>query len=261
MLGRKCARQIWYGFRWWSTGRHTGRILRLFNRGHREEEHAVENLRKMGAIVEDRDPVTGAQTKFSTSWGLIGGERDGKVSNLEEFGLLGKGLLEIKTHGQKSFNQLEAKGLLMHKPEHFIQMQMYMGWSNLAWGLYYAVCKDNDALHLAVVPFRQTMFDQYMDRAEKIIEADTPPARLTEDPTWYECKFCDFKRHCHEGHAPDKNCRTCDNFELELVDAKHPLSEEWFKSEHNFHCKKWRAIIPVDVTREGCDAWLPIQAT
>lgn len=260
IVGRSCAREVWFKFWWWHGVRHTGRMLRLFNRGHREEAHAVENLRKLGAIVEDVD-TAGRQERFSTLWGLFGGERDAKVSNLDEYGLAGAGLLEVKTHNDKSFKNLQNKGLLSAKPEHFIQMQLYMHWMEVDWGLYYAVNKNDDEIYLGVVPARPDVADQYTERARRIIESPLPPKRISEDPSWYVCRFCDFKRHCqgeffttdtgepsHRVHEPDKNCRTCQNIELRLDDDKNA---------HSWFCRKWDAEVPKDFLLQGCDEWRP----
>lgn len=59
-IGRECERQLWYGFRWATMGEaFDGRMLRLFNRGHREEAVFVEELRGIGCDVRDVDPSTG----------------------------------------------------------------------------------------------------------------------------------------------------------------------------------------------------------
>lgn len=252
IIGRTCVREIWYKFRWWHAVRHTGRMLRLFGRGHAEEPRVVAALRNLGAIVKDRND-DGSQTRYSHLWGLFGGEQDSEVSNLEEFGLVGRGLLEIKTHNDKSFNNLKTKGLLSAKPEHFIQMQMYMGWAGYDWGLYWAVNKNDDEVYIAVIPRRPAIAEQYTDRAEGVLRATTPPPRINNDATWWQCRFCDFKRHCHEHAAPAKNCRTCVHVQLRL--GPDPLDTDG----HAWYCSKWRANIPTEVTREGCDQWRPLE--
>lgn len=249
IIGRSCVREVWYKFHWWHATKHTGRILRLFNRGHREEPHVVENLRKLGAVVQDVDNH-GKQERFSHLWGLFGGERDATISNLDDYGLPGSGLLEIKTHNDKSFKNLQNKGLLSAKPEHFVQMQMYMSWMEVEWGLYIAVNKNDDELYAAVIPYRPEIAAQYTDRAREIITNPLPPKRISDDPTWWVCRFCDFKRHCHEDAEPDKNCRTCQHVELRLGDEKDIEAHTWI-------CNLWGGEIPVEFTRKGCDSWEP----
>lgn len=53
MIGEKCERKLVYSFRWAKLPSHGGRILRLFGRGHREEELFVKYLRRIGANVRE----------------------------------------------------------------------------------------------------------------------------------------------------------------------------------------------------------------
>lgn len=53
IIGRKCDREKWYSFRWVGYKQFGGRMLRLFNRGHREEFRFVEYLRSIGAEVRE----------------------------------------------------------------------------------------------------------------------------------------------------------------------------------------------------------------
>jgi hypothetical protein len=32
---------------------------------------------------------------------------------------------------------------------------------------------------------------------------------VSNDPSWFVCKMCDFAEHCHGEKAPAVNCRTC----------------------------------------------------
>lgn len=244
MIGRQCVRQVWYGFRWAKTVRHTGRLLRLFQRGHDEEDRVIKWLRDAGCVVYSRDPETGNQFQRLRFGDHFGGSADGKISNIP--GLDGEGLLEIKTHGDKSFNALQAKGVFSAKPEHYIQMQGYMADHNLPWALYFSVNKNDDTIYLEIVNSRPELAEMYLDRAKEIIVAQSPPPRISQDPTWFVCKFCDFREICHKGEKPAKNCRTCVNFSANIEDGG------WF-------CSHWHATPPDAVTRVGCDSWVPFE--
>lgn len=50
-IGDECARARWYGFRWASQVTFEGRILRLFDRGHKEERRFIEWLELVGAEI------------------------------------------------------------------------------------------------------------------------------------------------------------------------------------------------------------------
>lgn len=246
VLGDKCARKVWYKFRWAKAVQHTGRLLRLFQRGHDEEARIVKWLRDAGAVVYDRDPETGKQFRRERFGGHFGGSGDGKVGNLERFDLEGFGLLEMKTHNDKSFNLLASKGMFSTKPEHWIQMQGYMFDLGLSWGLYSAINKNDDTLYFEIIRARPEIAEQYLDRAQAIIEARSAPPRASEDPTWFICKFCDYREICHKGHGPDKNCRSCVNARADIEGG-------------GWYCEKWHAQLPDNFIEKGCDDWEPIE--
>ena len=59
IIGKDCERALWYDFRWASRRVFSGRMLRLFDTGKREEDRLVRDLRRTGATVLDADPETG----------------------------------------------------------------------------------------------------------------------------------------------------------------------------------------------------------
>src|ERR1051325_394179 len=56
VIGDKCSRKLWYGFRWCKLEQHEPRMRRLFNRGHREEPIFSKILMRMGFHVREIDP-------------------------------------------------------------------------------------------------------------------------------------------------------------------------------------------------------------
>lgn len=52
-IGSPCERELWYGFRWAHEEKFQGRMLRLFNRGHKEEFRFVDYLRRIGCEVRE----------------------------------------------------------------------------------------------------------------------------------------------------------------------------------------------------------------
>ena len=55
LIGGECSREIWYGFRWVKKPKFSGRILRLFNRGHLEEARFIAMLLTIGCQVWQQD--------------------------------------------------------------------------------------------------------------------------------------------------------------------------------------------------------------
>jgi hypothetical protein len=203
-IGEKCARKLWYDFRWCTTTAHPPQLLRLFERGKLEETRFVTWLTNAGVTVWQDDPATGKQFRFTDYKGHFCGEMDG-VGQFDGDTFL----LEFKTSNDASFKSLAANGVKEGKFTHYVQMQIYMGMFGLPKALYMAVNKNNDAIYDEIVEFDKECFDKHVAKAIYIIDAPEPPARLSRDPSWFDCKWCDHHALCHKDKVPNVNCRTC----------------------------------------------------
>lgn len=246
LIGAPCRRQLWYLFRWAATKRFEGRILRLFRRGHQEERTFNADLRAAGCQVIERDPKTGEQWNFSDIGGHFGGSCDGKVLGLVEAPKT-EHILEEKTHSKKSFDDLEKKGVEKSKPQHYDQMQLYMHWSKLKRAYYLAVCKDDDRLYGERIKYDKDRAKALVERARSIIEAPQPLEKIHEDPSWWQCKFCDFRGICRDGDGANVNCRTCVH-----------STPETDTDNARWSCAYWDCDIPPSAQREGCEKHLLI---
>lgn len=207
LIGGKCPRKLWYTFRWSTRSKFPGRIIRLFNRGHLEEGRFVALLRMIGCEFYQFDE-NGDQFRIAGADGHYGGGLDGVVVGVEEVDGVPI-LAEFKTHNSKSFEKLVNEGVYSAKNEHYVQMNQYMGHWSLPFALYLATNKDNDELYGEIVTY-DPVVDQYArQRAERIIYADVPPARISKTSTWYECKYCEHRPVCWNKQSPDRTCRTC----------------------------------------------------
>jgi len=118
-------------------------------------------------------------------------------------------LVEIKTSNTKSFNAVVKNGVQREKPQHYAQMQIYMGYLGLPHAVYLVVCKETDAVHVEEVEFCQEEFDRLKTLARDIIDATEPPPRVADSPLDRVCAWCDFSGICHNGDVPRVDCRTC----------------------------------------------------
>lgn len=206
-IGNECARALWYQFRWADTGRLTGRQLRLFETGDREETRLIENLGAVGVKVWDRDPETGKQIRFTACDGHFALSLDGVLENLKESSQ--PHTFEAKTMNDKNFAALKKDGVEKSKPIYYAQCQIGMHMSGLQRCAFIAVCKSTDEIYMERIKCDPAMGLQLLAKAESIIFSDKPPAKLRDDPSFYLCKFCDFRHVCHDGKPPEINCRTC----------------------------------------------------
>jgi hypothetical protein len=216
LIGRKCTRELWYVFRWAMHQHHPGQLLRLFERGQLEESRFVGYLRSVGCEVWEFNEAAGLKNGKPQQWrisdhsGHFGGSLDGVARGLPDLPFEVPFLTEFKTHNASSFKKLVELGVIGAKWEHFIQMQVYMHKMGLNVGLYMAVCKDTDELHLELVTADPEIAKTAISRAGTVIFANEPPERISESPGAFGCKFCTYNRLCHFGDiTPDRNCRTC----------------------------------------------------
>lgn len=289
-IGGTCAREPWYAFRHAMSVENEGRVMRLWDRGRKEEARIWQWLAAMGITVrpwaerllynncddsfENRPwdeafdaelfvdvslmphmietaimmDVPPKQYGFADHGGHYSGSTDGEVEGLEkwfpEVAGLGPGNLECKTHNLKSFTELDKLAVQQAKREHYVQMQEYMHYRKLRWSLYIGVNKNDDDLYPEIVMYRPEVGQMYSDRARDIIGAIEAPKRISNDPSHYGCRFCDFKPICHFKAQPQKNCRSCAY--SQPIDGK-----QW-------ECKAHRSTIPADFISKGCAKWVPI---
>lgn len=253
-IGRECAREIWYSWRWFSFETYDARMRRLFQRGHREEPIVVDALREASITVATHDD-NGKQFRFIGYKGHEGGSTDGFVYNVPDTSPGTWGILECKTHNEKSFKatfEMDGKtganiGLQKYKPEHYGQCQRYAKAWNLPFSLYVGVNKNTDERKMLIVPFVEEHAKQMEDRAKLIIDSDQPPRRISESETFFKCSWCKHKAVCHRDEAPRMSCRSC-------VYAKPVEAGEWQCTNPNH---------PVLLSREmqhaGCTNYVAIK--
>lgn len=244
IIGHDCAAYGWNTFRWLKFEEFSGRMLRLFNRGHREEERFIRWLTAMGFQVFDHDPATGKQFRIGGSRGHFGGSLDGIAIAPPSYNIADPLLTEFKTHSEKSFAKLQKEGVKKSKPQHFRQMSSYGAKYGFKFGLYCAVNKNTDEIYFEIVKLDEREAGWLFTKADLIVNAQTRPAKIANVATYSECKWCDFAPLCHGDMVPSKNCRSC-------VHAFPTDGGTWTCA----HPSREPAVIPDDFIPKGCDAW------
>ena len=210
-IGHPCTRYLWYKFRWAAKASFNGAMLRLFQRGHDEEEKLLKYLNGIGCETFSVDE-TGKQYSFGDLGNHFRGSLDGVAKYVPDFAPDEPVLLEFKTHNLKNFGKLlklfDKDSLEKAFPQHFAQMQVYMHYFGLKNGLYLAVCKENDALFAKKVPFDGSA-SKWIEKAKAVIFEPTAPLKISKTSSFFRCVFCTFKNICHNSEVAELNCRTC----------------------------------------------------
>jgi hypothetical protein len=235
-LGHVCDRWLWLSFRWAVVEPFKGRILRLFRRGQNEEATVVADLKAIGMDVQK----TGADQSRVDFGCHVSGSVDGVImSGVPES--TQPHVLEIKTHGLKSFTDLEKNGVEKSKFMHFVQMHLYMMGLKLERALYFSVCKDDDRIYTERIRLDKAVATKALERGHRLVKDARLPPPISTDPTWYECRFCAGHDFCHKSKVTQEvNCRTC--------------AHSTARDDSTWLCERYEHTLSVDEQRTGCSA-------
>ena len=232
-LGHSCERYLWYSFRWCYTETIPARVVRLFARGHREEEVIFDSLKEVGIKVYNK------QKEIIAVHGHVRGHIDGECTGVIEAPKTPH-LAECKTMHDKNFKKALKEGITGF-PTYWAQAQLYMRSLKLTRCLFVCVNKNDDDMYIERINADDYTYEVMIDKAERVILSEQPPEKKFA-PTWYECKWCSANKVCHGGEPVDKNCRTCKNCDL-------APAGKWLCNADNDR------LLSVKEQRKGCDKW------
>ena len=240
-IGEECIRQIWLDWRGFAREQFEGRMLRLFETGHLQEERIVNDLRRAGFAVWDKRE-DGRQYEYTDASGHFITKVDGIIKDVPESDK--PHVLEVKTHNKNSFSTLVKKGVQEAKPTHYAQMQISMALGGFTRALYVAVCKDDEQFYVERVKEDKPLQDKLQKKIIKLVDARLRPAGISDDASSFGCKFCSMKAVCTKEAEPLRHCRTCA--------MCTPGQEGKWICELNKH------TLTFDEQRKGCEHWEPL---
>jgi hypothetical protein len=202
-LGEECWRKLGYEYHGVpkDEGREfKGRTLRIFERGHTGEENMAARLRLAGFTLITHRP-DGEQIGFVTGGGRIAGHIDGVITVAPySAGLAIPALWENKVLGEKSWNDLEKKGVRASKPVYFVQMQLYQAYLGLSDNpsLFTAENANTGAIYSERVAFDAAAAQAASDKGVAVVTSQVPEElpRVAKVATDFRCKMCDYPARC-----------------------------------------------------------------
>lgn len=201
-LGASCERQLQYEYAHAPVDHgkgFSGRLLRIFERGHRTEDMVIRWLRLAGFNLKTED-ANGRQFGFSVAGGRLRGHVDGVLVGGPE-GFAFPALWENKCLGAKSWRDVEKRKLAASKPVYAAQIALYQTYLELHEqpALFTAVNADTMEIYAELIPFDAALAQRMSDRAARVISAteagELLPRSFTES-THFECKFCAWAERC-----------------------------------------------------------------
>lgn len=178
----------------------------------------------------------------------FGGSLDGIAEFPPGWGIDEPVLLEFKTNGTGAgFKKLTENGMILEKKEHFAQTSTYGFKYKFRFCVYLNINKNDDSLHVEVVKLDWNLGQQMIAKAAQIIGSQTPPPKLSESPTFMDCRMCDMRDICHEGASIERNCRSC-------IHATPVEGAKWNCAIHS----PGNGPIPKEVIPQGCNDYKAI---
>ncbi|NBV07202.1 MAG: hypothetical protein EBS06_08240 [Proteobacteria bacterium] len=208
-LGASCSRAL--QFEYTDTPKDedqnfTGRILKIFQAGHVFEDLIIGWLKNAGFNLVTRKQ-NGDQFGFFAAKGKLKGHIDGVIIDApEDLGFAFPMLFECKSLNNKSWKEVEKKGLAVAKPIYAAQVAIYQAYmesqiegicKNPA--LFTAINKDTAEIYFELIEFDKTLAQKTSDKAVMILratEAHELLPRIATDSTHFECKFCPWQQRC-----------------------------------------------------------------
>lgn len=246
-VGDECLRKGWYSFRWASPIFIGANGLLAIADGHRGEIVIADLLKAVDSIeLWTEDPENpGKQISFTLVDGHFIGKLDGIILGLVQAPKTPH-VWEAKVVNEKKLNALkkaiekygEKNALEQWDEKYFAQGQMYMRGMNIE-RHYLTVASPGVREIISVrTEYQPKMAEKFEERAKRIAFEVRIPSRISTDPAFFKCKFCDHHDMCHGSRLPQINCRTCTH-------STAIAGGKW-------HCAKFDVELDYDAQQAAC---------
>lgn len=248
IIGTECERRLWYGFRWVVVERFTATTLYRFDDGHRVEDVLAARLRLVPGIeLHTMDPESGRQFGVSDFGGHFRGHLDGAILGLRQAPKTWH-VWEAKCTNDEKLDKLiklkaggEKAALAAWDPVYHAQAVIYMHYTGMERHYLTAASPGGRRTEGVRTNADALAAAKLKAKAERIIFSPVPGGRISNDPSWYQCKMCPAHAFCHnvgDVQLPDVHCRSC----------THATPER----DGTWSCARHRKTLSIADQRAGC---------
>lgn len=231
LIGSECTRNIALTFNCAYHNNFSGRILRVFENGHQAEPRIGNDIKLTGAKIFDEQ----LEIDAPGCKGHAGSTLDGVI----EFPNGEQMLLELKTAKAASFKKYVKESIKTSNPRYFAQVQVNMALRKLKKAMWVCENKDTNELHIEYIDYDEDVATKYLELMKKFIIDGWTGEKISENPDYFQCRWCAANSICHGKQVPRMHCLTCCHCE--------PTDNAKFK------CNRYKNIIPEDFIQQGCE--------
>lgn len=250
-IGKSCLRQGWYKFRWATLGViDDPESIKRLEDGNACESIMARRLRYVAGIdLYQFDTETGKQFGVEFLGGHLRGRVDGVIEGLHQAPKTAHAW-EHKSVKETDFKKLaklkrekgEKNALKLWRIEYFSSAQLYM--NGLGLERHYMTvttpgARNDQSVRTDIDPIEA---GKLLSFGEAIVFADKAPPRLSQDPEYFECKWCQAFAVCHGNNLARSHCRSC----------LHSTAER----DGTWSCARFNKTLSLTDQREGCPAHL-----
>ncbi len=254
-IGHPCERKSWLDFRWASKRKIPAKGLRAIEDGHRGEYIMAERIRLVDGVTLVTHEANGKQIGFADHGGHFRGSLDGMLTGLPQAPKT-KHVWESKVVNQKKFEDLqklkrdwgEKEALKRWDIVYYSQAQLYMHYLSAPRHYLNVGSPGVREMTSCRTDYDADVALRLVAKAKRVISAAQPPARISDDPAWFECRFCPHWSICHEPRvAAESNCRTC----------LHSTPRD----DGSWHCARFNILLDAPTGgQDGCPSHLFVPA-
>jgi CRISPR/Cas system-associated exonuclease Cas4 (RecB family) len=113
--------------------------------------------------------------------------------------------LEVKASGQKKYDEFvklraewgEKRTLERWNEGYYAQGQIYMRYFNLDRHYLVVALAGGRDMAACRTEFNPEYAERLVDKADRILQATSEPARVSDKPDFFQCRWCPFAKVCH----------------------------------------------------------------
>lgn len=205
-IGDDCEKKLYYQLRHPELAKERkAELILAANDGHRGEDLMASYIRKIPGIELITHGADGKQLGFSDLDGKFRGHCDGLITGLP-LAPKTRHVWEHKVKNEKFYNKITDLKTLNDIKEvlalwdyvYYCQAVVYMHYFDCT-RHYMTVGQAGSRKFQSIrTNANPQLAKQLIQKAKRIIAYTSPPIGISNNPTFWKCKFCDYSETCHK---------------------------------------------------------------